>query len=68
MTYTLTSAVNKKKKNVKSRFRVAKSTGNITLAKGLEKNTYTVKVKVKAAGNKNYKSATKTVKLKIVVK
>ncbi|MCR5473725.1 MAG: DUF285 domain-containing protein [Lachnospiraceae bacterium] len=68
VTYTLASAVNNKKKNVKNKFKVAKSTGNITLKKGLEKSTYTVKVKVKAAGNKNYKSATKTVKLKIMVK
>ena len=41
--------------------------GKITLKKGLQKGTYTVKVKVTAAGNANYKKATKTVKLKIKV-
>ena len=37
------------------------------IKKGLKKGTYTVKVKVTAAGNANYKKATKTVKLKIMV-
>ena len=40
--------------------------GKVTVKKGLKKGTY--KVKVKAAGNKNYKAATKTVTFKIKVK
>ena len=51
-----------------SRIRVAKN-GTITVNKGLTKGkTYTVKVKVKAAGNKNYRAGTKTVKVKIKVR
>ena len=42
--------------------------GKVTVKKGLKKGTYKVKVKVKAAGNKNYKAATKTVTFKINVK
>lgn len=49
------------------RFKVAKS-GNIIVKKGLKKGTYKVKIKVTAAGDKNYKSLTKTVTVKIVVK
>lgn len=45
------------------------SAGKITVKKGLKKGkTYTVKVKVTAAGNGNYLKGTKTVTLKIKVK
>lgn len=45
------------------------TTGKVTVKKGLKKNTYKVKVKIKAAGNKNYKaSAWKTVTFKVKVK
>lgn len=48
---------------------INKKTGKVTVAKGLKKGTYSVKVKVKAAGNANYKaSAYKTVTFKIVIK
>jgi len=47
---------------------INKKTGKVTVKKGLKKGTYKVKVKVKAAGNKNYKAATKTVTFKIKVK
>lgn len=46
---------------------VAKS-GKITVKKKLKKGTYNVKVKVKAAGNSNYKAATKTVNVRIKVR
>ncbi len=47
---------------------VNKKTGKVTVAKGLKKGTYSVKVKIKAAGNANYKaSAYKTVTFKIKV-
>ena len=42
--------------------------GAITVKKGLKKGTYKVKVKVTAAGNATYKSATKTVTVTIKVK
>ena len=42
--------------------------GKVTLAKGLKKGKYTVKVKVTKAGNANYKKAEKTVTLKVTVK
>ena len=48
---------------------IAKKTGKVTIKKGLAKGTYKVKVKVKAAGNKNYKaSKVKTITFKIRIK
>ena len=48
---------------------INKKTGKVTVAKGLKKGTYVVKVKIKAAGNANYAaSAYKTVKVKILIK
>ena len=48
---------------------INKTTGKVTVKKGLRKGTYKVKVKVKAAGNSNYKaSAVKTVTFRIKVK
>ena len=47
---------------------IAKKTGKVTVKKGLKKGTYSVKVKVKAEGTKNYKALTKTVTFKIKVK
>ena len=46
---------------------IAKKTGKVTVMKGLPKGTYTVKVKVKAAGTKNYKakSLIRTFKIKV---
>ncbi len=49
-------------------FEVDPSTGEVTLPKATRAATYTVKVKVTAAGNKNYKAGSKTVSYKIVVK
>ncbi len=47
---------------------INKKTGKVTVAKGLKKGTYSVKVKIKAAGNANYKaSAYKTVTFKIKI-
>ena len=45
---------------------INKTTGKITVKKGLKKGIYAVTVKVKAAGNKYYKA--KTIKVKIKVK
>ena len=59
-------SVNKKK--YAKKITVNKKTGKITLKKGLKKGTYKVKIKVTAAGNKEYKSGTKTVTVKIVVR
>ena len=48
---------------------INKTTGKLTVKKGIAKGTYKVKVKVRAAGNANYKvSAWKSVTLKITVK
>lgn len=66
VTYKLSSA-KKGKKNVKKYFKVAKN-GKITVKKGLKKGTYTVKIKVSAAGNAEYNAAVKTVTVKIKVK
>lgn len=60
--------VSYKKTSGKSFFTVNTKTGKITIKKGTQKGTYTIKVKVTAAGNSNYKSASKTVTVKIKVK
>ncbi|MCR5475376.1 MAG: hypothetical protein K6F28_09270 [Lachnospiraceae bacterium] len=66
ITYSLTSA-DKDKKSFKKYFSVSNK-GKLTVKKGLKKGSYTVKIKVKAKGNKNYKSSTKTVKFAVKVK
>ena len=66
VTYKLSSA-KKGKKKFKKYFKVAKN-GKITVKKGLKKGTYTVKIKVSAAGNNEYNAAVKTVTVKIKVK
>ena len=47
---------------------INKKTGKVTVKKGLKKGTYKVKVKVTAAGNTNYRKATKQVTFRIKVK
>ena len=48
---------------------ISKTTGKVTVKKGLKKGTYKIKVKVKAAGNTNYKaSAAQSVTFKVKVK
>lgn len=50
-----------------SKITVAKS-GKVTVKKGLKKGTYKVKVKASKAANTNYKAASRTVTIKIMVK
>ena len=52
----------------KKYFKINKTTGKVTVKKGLKKGTYKIKVKVSAAGDNNYKSGNKTVTLTIKVK
>ena len=67
LSYKLVSA-KKGGKNFRKKISVNAKTGKITVKKGLKKGTYKVKVKVRAAGNANYKaSAWKTVKFKVRV-
>lgn len=67
-TYALSSA-KKGKKSYKKYFKINSKTGKLTVKKGLKKGTYRVMVKVKAAGNANYKaSGAKTATFKIIVK
>ncbi|MBR3314903.1 MAG: hypothetical protein IKG18_12275 [Atopobiaceae bacterium] len=47
---------------------VNKTTGKVTVRKGTKKGTYTIKIKVTAAGNANYKAKSQTVTCKVVVK
>ena len=47
---------------------VNKKTGKITLKKGTKKGTFRIKVKVKAAGTKNYKARSRTVTVRVKVK
>ena len=56
------------KAKFKKYFKVNAKTGKITVKKGLKKGTYTVKIKVSAAGNGNYLPAAKTVKVIVKVK
>lgn len=77
---TLSKAVTVKKakgavsyKNVSTqkaakKFKVNAKNGKITLAKGTKKGTYSVKIKVTAAGNKSYKPLSRTVTVKVRVK
>ncbi len=51
-----------------SKITIDKKTGKITVAKGLKKGNYTVKLKVTAAGDTNYKAVTKSVTVTIRVK
>ena len=57
------------KKSGNAKIKIAKTTGKVTVKKGLKKGTYKVKVSVKAAGSANYKaSAWKVVTFKIIVR
>jgi len=67
-TYKLVSA-KKGKTSFNKYFKVNSKNGNVTVKKGLKKGTYKVRVKVKAAGNRNYnpsswKNVTSTVRVK----
>ena len=58
-----------KKVSGNKKITINQKTGKVTIKKGLKKGTYKVKVKVKAAGNANYKaSAWKTVTFTVKVK
>lgn len=50
------------------KFKVNAKNGKVTIPKGTKKGTYTVKVKVIARGNANWKAGSKTVTFKVVVK
>lgn len=65
VTYQLTSV---SKKKYKKYFKVNAANGVITVKKKLKKGTYTLKVKVTAAGNANYKPLSRTVTVKVKVK
>ena len=47
---------------------INKTSGQVTVKKGLKKNTYKVKVKVSAGGNANYKAGNKTVTFTVAIK
>jgi len=64
LSYTLQNVT---KTKFKKYFSVNSKTGNITVKKGLAKGTYTLKIKVKAAGTTNYNSAVRTVSCNIKV-
>ena len=57
-----------KKKKGNKKITVNKKSGKIKIKKGLKKGTYPVKIKVTAAGTKNYKKGSRTVSVKIKVK
>jgi len=60
------SSVKKSGESFKSKFTLS-SAGKLKVKKGLAKGSYKVKVKVNAAGNSNYKSATTTVTFTVKV-
>jgi len=57
-----------KKVSGKAQLSVNSKTGKITVKKGTKKGTYSIKVKVTAAGDGNHKAGSKTVTVKIKVK
>ncbi|MCR5667382.1 MAG: hypothetical protein K6G01_11220 [Eubacterium sp.] len=57
-----------KKVSGSSKLTISKKTGKVTVKKGTSSGTYTIKIKVKAAGNNNYKAKSKTITCKVVVK
>ena len=57
-----------KKVTGNGRIKINPTHGRIYVKKGTPKGTYAVKVKVTAAGNANYKAASKTVSFKVVVR
>ena len=63
----VTYKVAKYDKKAKKKINISK-TGKITIKKGVKKGTYKLKVKVTAAGNRNYLADTKTVTLKVRIK
>lgn len=65
VTYKLASV---SKSKYKKFFTINAKNGVVTVKKKLKKGTYTIKVSVTAAGNDDYKIATKTVAFKIKVK
>lgn len=65
VTYKLVSV---SRSRYKKYFKVNSSNGTITVKKKLKKGTYTVKCRVTASGNKDYKGMSKTVTFKITVK
>jgi|GEM_PF-2779878 len=67
MNYSIASA-KKGGKDFRKKFAINKKNGKVTVKKGLKKGKYIVRIKVKAAGNANYKKSTvKTVKATIRV-
>ena len=50
-----------------SNFTINKKTGKVTVKKGTPAGSYTIKIKIKAAGDKNHKAKTKTVAVRIKV-
>lgn len=56
------------KRSGSGKLSIAKSTGTITVKKNTKKGTYSIKVKVRAAGTGSYKALSKTVTLKVRVK
>ena len=56
------------KKSAKKYFSMNRKTGALTIRKGLKKGTYTLTVKVRAAGNISYKPKSSTAKVKVVVR
>ena len=65
VTYKLVGVTKAKYKRY---FKDASKTGKITVKKKLKKGTYKVKIKVRAAGNADYKAFSKTVTVKVRVK
>ncbi len=67
-TYSLSSA-KKGSRSFKKYFRISRTTGKVTVKKGLKKGTYKVRVKVSASGNDEYEaSPVKNVTFKVRVR
>jgi hypothetical protein len=61
-------AVSYKKVGGSAKLSVNAKTGKVTVAKGLKKDKYALKIRVTAKGTANYKSGSKTVTTAVYVK
>ena len=66
VTYKVIS-VKKKNRNFTKYIKYSAKKKGFVVAKGMKKGEYKVKVKIKAAGNKNYKAVTKAATFKVIV-
>ena len=66
--FLLADEINRTSSKTQSALLEVMQEGKVTVKKGLKKGTYKVKVKATKAANTNYKAASRTVTIKIIIK